>query len=453
MIGIEFSELAARLGFDEKSKLNDKKAQLFPNGTRHVEDEQTTSSIFLATLLGIKEFRESLLTSLNNSEASKISNQTAQLYAYTEVAPRGCFDDKEERPDALLILTTGKQNKIISWAAWIEVKVGNNVLDEKQLKKYLSLNKLSGVSTVISISNEFVSQVNISPTGIVNKNLFHWSWKFILSKLRQVKHLGIKDEDQQYLASQLILYLEKHKGITSFNYMGKNWKNDAEHIAKSEKSQDNAIQNVAAAWAQEEKDIALKLTDTKLEKYTYQQVDLALTKGELTNDKERVDNLKKQLLNKRILSTVYNVPNLNNKYLSPRMRKFDLTVHVNTTRAVLQIEIPATSIKGAKSIGQMSNFLQILSNTGEEDEIRIQVDFGRRKQSETESLKKLQEQKDSPYSTYVILNDYQKETIKNFKISYEHDFTKRDFFSPSKFIERIEEATSMFYSQVVAAFF
>lgn len=452
MVGIGFSELSSSLGFEEKFELNNKKAQLFPNGMRRVEDEQTTSSIFLAALLGIKEFRESILMTLNINEASKISNQTAQLYAYTEVAPRGCFDDKEERPDALLVLTTGKQNKIISWAAWFEFKVGNNLLDKEQLKNYLSLHK-SGVSTVISVSNEFVSQVKISPTGIVNKNLFHWSWMFILSELRKVKHSGIKDEDQQYLASELILYLEKHKGITSFNHMGKGWKSDAEHISKSENLQDKAVQNVAAVWAQEEKDIALKLTDTKLEKYSYQQVNLALTKGELTNDKERVDNLKKQLANKRILKTTYNVPNLNNKYLSSRMRKFDLTVHLSTTRNVLQIEIPSTCIKGAKSIGQMSNFLQLLSNTGEEDEIKIQADFGRRKQSKIESLKKLQEQKGGSYSTYVILEDYQKEEIKSFKISYEYDFTKRDFFSPSKFIERIEDATIMFYSQVVAAFF
>lgn len=453
MIGIEFSELSRRLGFEKKSDLDDRKAQLFPNGKRRVEDEQTTSSIFLATLLGIKEFRESLLETLNIKDASKISNHTAQLYAYTEVAPRGYFDTGEERPDALLVLTTGKQNKTVSWAAWIEVKVGNNLLDREQLKSYLSLYKSSGVSTVISISNEFVSQVNINPTGIVNKNLFHWSWKFILSELRQVKHSGIKDEDQQYLASELILYLDRHEGITYFNSMGKTWKTDAEHISKAEKLCDSDVQNVATAWAQEEKDIALKLTDTKLAKYAYQQVGLALTKGELTNDKERIDNLKKQLVNKRILSTTYNVPNLNNKYLSPRMRKFNLTVHLNNTRVVLQIEVPSTSVKGAKSIGQMSSFLQLLSNTGEEDEIKIQVDFGRRKQSETESLKKLQEQKADTFSNYIILEGYQKEQIKNFKISYEHDFIKRNFYSPCKFIECIEEATSMFYRQVIAAFF
>lgn len=427
MAEFDFDELMFKLGFDSVSEFNKKKARLFPCGSRRVEDEQTTTSIFLAALVGIKEFRESLLKSLGIREALKISNQTAELFAYTEIAPPNEFNDSVERPDALLVLTTGKQSKTVSWTAWIESKVGKNSLCKDQLKRYLSVGKKLELPTVISISNEFVSQSNINPSGIVDKNLFHWSWSFILSQLRQVKHRGIKDEDQHYIASELIFYLENHKGISDFNHMGKTWKIDAEYVSKAHslKTDEAQICSVVRAWSQEEKDIALKLADKDTGKTGYHPVCLGLNKAEMANDNERANNLKRSLAEKRVLKSTFMIPDLKEKFFTPKQRYFDLTVYLTGTRILLEMHV--APFKGTKSVSQLSSLLQILTLSGQEDEINIKAEFARKKFTQGESIKNLLKEKENKrISGYKILEGFPKEPVKRFTIFYYYDFMKKN---------------------------
>ena len=127
------------------AELDKKKARLFPSG--NTDTEVPTTSIFLASLCAVKEYREELLISLG---INKIKTRNVNLHAYTEIES----DSKEDRPDGLLVITSGKHNPVIEWAAFIEAKVGNNTICEKQIARYVDFGKEIGVNTIISISNE-----------------------------------------------------------------------------------------------------------------------------------------------------------------------------------------------------------------------------------------------------------------------------------------------------------
>ena len=107
-------------------ELEAKRAKLFPYGqTSH---ETHTVSIFLASLSAVKEYREGLFSVLG---AKKINLQTAQLHVFTEISDKKLNKNKnEDRPDGLVVITSGKKDPIIEWSCFIEAKVGNNYIEQ-----------------------------------------------------------------------------------------------------------------------------------------------------------------------------------------------------------------------------------------------------------------------------------------------------------------------------------
>lgn len=448
MIGKNLKQLHEYLGYDSHENLQNRRAKLFPIGNRKVEDEPTTCSIFLATLVGIQEFRENLLATLNLPEANKICNQTAELHAFVEVAPRDVFPNTKDRPDGLLILTTGKTDKTIVWGSWIEAKTITD-LTRDQLQNYLDLKKY-GIQNVISISNDFTTQPQINPTGIINKHLFHWSWRSIRSLLKQTRNRGISDMAQQYIASELIRYLEGHKGISAFVDMGKNWKEAAEHIADvtTRKNHKSQASEIAAAWIQEEKDIAMELSENELGKLGFFPVDLVLSRQERKKDTARFQNHIDDLIKKSKLSTSYDIshPTTN----KPQCR-FDLTINFPNNNIELAVDIPASQDGKAKR--QVTQLLGMLVNAGLEDLVKLQAHYGNRRYSEEESLAVLRKQNQSPTEkSYKIVDKSLGAEIKSFRISYTPHFAKVAFNHPKKFIRTIEDETKAFYEQIIACF-
>jgi len=164
---IPLSDLYQVFKLDSKDNLNKKKARLFPSG--NTESETTTTSIFLSSLCAVKEYREQLLSTLC---VNKIKTRNVNLFAFTELEN----ETKQERPDGLLVITSGKHNPIIEWVAFIEAKVGNNLINEDQISRYIQFGKEIGVKTLISISNEMVTSPTDSPiTTKSNFTLNHWS--------------------------------------------------------------------------------------------------------------------------------------------------------------------------------------------------------------------------------------------------------------------------------------
>jgi hypothetical protein len=444
MIGKKFSELQPLLKLENPPQ----SARLFPNGKSKLEEETTTCSIFLAALVGIKELQETLLLSLNNSEASRITNQSAQLHAFTEI------QTEDGRPDGLLVVTTGKRDKIISWAAYVEVKT-KATLEEEQVSRYLDQAKKDGVSAVITITNDFVTTTNINPTGVVNNKLFHWSWKSILSELRALSNNdAIADEDQVYLANELIMYLSGHKDIKDFNDMGKSWAEDAEHIVNDTKMPIKEKRELASrivnAWVREEADIAIKLCDNELES-GYHKITLDLKKEELQKDTAHGARLSEQLLNESLLRSTYIVPSLDAKvFAKASQRKMYVDLQFRGRKLCISMNVPAED--GKKAQGQTTSFLKRLSDSGIEDEIKIYAKYSY-KQSDPATLKTLQaEMKDQyNYAYSTVPDELKADSIKHFVVYNEIDLAG-NFYRNKKVIEMIEDYVITFYESVISSF-
>ena len=134
-------------------------------------DEMALTSIFLSTVRLVKEFREKIFKELKLSKGGTV-------YYYTEVS----FPDLDKsRIDGMVMIVKGN---VIRDIAFFEMKSKHNGIDKAQVERYIKISKLLGVATMVTVSNEFVSDSTHSPIKVrVPKNisLHHFSWTYLLT--------------------------------------------------------------------------------------------------------------------------------------------------------------------------------------------------------------------------------------------------------------------------------
>ena len=139
--------------------------------------EQRVASVFLATLSAVPDFADALMKSISIRMGKR-----SIINSFTEVVFLQQSGAIKDRPDGLLEHRNGKS----TWSALIEAKIGKAKIDTDQVQRYIQLARDNGTDSVITISNEFVSRPTHSPVSIPKNalrrvNLYHWSWKFIIT--------------------------------------------------------------------------------------------------------------------------------------------------------------------------------------------------------------------------------------------------------------------------------
>lgn len=231
-----------------------RKAKLIP--TYKIGDEMALTSVFLSSLKLIKEFRKIMSENMDLSRSGKI-------HIFTEVTFKE-FDNK--RIDGMILIEKG--NKIID-SALFEMKNGSNELELNQINSYIEIADAYKIPKLITISNQFVSHPTQSPLDLKKKRqvaIFHFSWTYILT----IAHIlladndtNIEDPDQVEIMREVVDYFEYDKsGICGFKSMKEGWKKTTEKINKQEslKKDDPDVLEAVQSWLQEEKDMALKLS-------------------------------------------------------------------------------------------------------------------------------------------------------------------------------------------------
>ena len=240
---------------DLQSQINLRQANLIP--TIKVGDEMALTSIFLSTIKLVKEFRNTIFKDLKFPRSGK------NLF-YTEVSFPDLF---EGRIDGMIVNVS---SGIIKDVMFFEMKNGSNKLDSEQLDKYIKLSRELKVDKLVTISNEFVSDVHETPVEKLrvpkNFNLYHLSWTYILT----LAHIllfdnddNIDDVDQVEIMKEVVKYLESDKsGVTGHSSMCIDWKEISEKLFKNEKLliSDKKVKEVVSSWHQKEKDLALMLS-------------------------------------------------------------------------------------------------------------------------------------------------------------------------------------------------
>lgn len=260
LIGLPIAEFEAYVkptNKDLKPEILVRPANLIP--TLKVGDEMALTSIFLSTIRLVKEFRDSILKDIKFPRSGK------NLF-FTEVSFPELFDG---RIDGMIVnVTSGKVKDVV----FFEMKNGKDKHNKDQIDKYIKLAKDLKVDKLVTISNEFVSDVNDTPVEKLkvpkNFNLYHLSWTYILT----IAHVllfenddNIEDRDQVEIMKEVVKYFESDKsGVNSHSSMNKGWKEIADKLFKNEKigHSDPKLNEVVRSWHQKEKDLALMLSRT-----------------------------------------------------------------------------------------------------------------------------------------------------------------------------------------------
>lgn len=243
--------------FDEflhNGQIQVQKTRLIP--TLKTGDEMALTSIFLSAVRLIKEYRDGLFRDIKLSRGGKV-------YFYTEVV---FTDINKSRIDGMILVVKAG---IIKDAAFFEMKNKSNEIDEAQIEAYIAIAKPLGVKTMVTVSNQFVSDPTHSPINIRvprNINLLHFSWTYLLTHghmlLFKNDH-NIQDQDQVEIMREVLLYLESPvSGVCGYTLMKPGWKELAENVRaqKPLKASDPYIEDAVVSWYEEEKDMALLLS-------------------------------------------------------------------------------------------------------------------------------------------------------------------------------------------------
>jgi hypothetical protein len=265
--------------------------------------EQRVASVFLATLSAVPDFAQVMLSSLGVRLGKR-----AFIDTYTEVVLKG-HKEVKDRPDGLIIVASGRG----AWKALVEAKIGATQLDDDQVQRYLQLARDCGLDAVITVSNQFVVRPTHSPIKahkiLTRKvDLFHWSWKMILTEavLLQTRE-AVTDPDQAFLLREFIRFLSHDSvGITGFDQMPKEWKDlvtlvkSGGTIAKASRE----AQVVVSAWHQEIRDLALRMSQ-----HLASSVDLKLARSHASDaDQLLADDVTLLAVHKRLEAELI-VPN------------------------------------------------------------------------------------------------------------------------------------------------
>lgn len=404
--------------------LEAKKARLFPAGNTNNEVE--TTSIFLASLSAIKEYREELFTRLG---IKKLNARNAILHAYTELSDSKTGD----RPDGLLVITSGKHNPIIEWAGFIESKVNNQDITSPQIEKYVDFSRSIGINDIITISNHLVTNPTNSPIKLKKRSfkLYHWSWTYLkVTASRLVRTNSVADEDHIYILQELRRYFDAHKNLKNYEHMGANWKNAVMEIhsfSPEQKIPSELLQHIVSSYIQEEKDISLQLTD----KSDY-HVELIAT----DNHEDVICDMLQS--SKMITST----------FMVDRNKKNTFSIEIDFIRQKVTCYTSIVIDKG-KAQAQTTALIKMFEDVAATSHILVHAYYIRKKSNnQNTSLANLIEER-SQAETYSVLNKQFGDDIKSFKIKTE-DLLRKDFSSVKNFVVKLESTAYRFLTQVMA---
>lgn len=332
----------SRQDFEFKGKY----ARLIPTLADSKKEERATS-ILLAALMSVHEFRKAMLQSINQRVGAR-----TKLEAWTEVVfkddtPSNKKKSPDDRPDGLIVLNTGRKK----WRALIEAKVNNDVVGEEQLLKYIKQAKGHGIDAVITITNQFVALPTHHPVPIPKKNLrsveiFHWSWTYIVTMAQLLLDKDkIESQDQRFILDEVVNYLDDpSSGKSGFSMMNKEWDGvvkSAFNKSKLSKNSDEVI-NTVDSWHQEQRELCLQMWPLVGEK-----VDVKLPRAHRGDPKHRMADDCEKLVSENTLSSVIEIPNA----------AADLIVTVDIARKSITCSMRLEAPKDKKSSSAKINWL------------------------------------------------------------------------------------------------
>lgn len=388
--------------------------------------EQRSTSVVLATMRGVYEFRKELLESIGVRVGKR-----SKLHTWTEVT----FAEKEKnkkkgRPDGLIIHDTGKGQ----WKALVEAKAGNSEIDEDQLHDYMKKAKEHGIDAVITISNQFVAMPSHHPVKVSRKlpkgvELYHWSWMYILTQATLLLEADdIDSPDQQFLMDEFVRYLSHSKsGIARFGRMNSEWKDVVSKVKSNAPLNKNSeeVGNTVTSWHQEQRDLCLVMS-----RRLGRPVKLNIGRKHRKDPRKRLQDDTAEFVKSKRLECEINIPDT----AAPISISADLTTR--TITCSMRLDAP----QDKKSTSARANWLvRQLSGVNPEDIYLKAIRAGRAEDTQARLRDVMQDAK-------VLESPNTDVTPSAFEVFYMLDLAGK-FSGNEVFIKKLEEAVPYFYEQ------
>ncbi|MCF6327443.1 MAG: hypothetical protein L3J21_09145 [Devosiaceae bacterium] len=381
----------------------------------------------LAAMCIVPEFARILLNPLS----AKLG-KTTKVRALTEVVFSNDRAQPINRPDGLILVTTGKRE----FRLLVEAKAKNASLSQSQVESYLKLARDERIDAVLTISNDFAANPKHSPltirsTFLRKVNLFHLSWSMILTHVDLLlNQKDIEDNDRVLIMRELQRYLSHGTtGVSGFTQMNRSWRDLVKAFSSGTPPSKNDPQllETITAWHQEQKDLCLILS-RKVGRHVTLKLPRKSRDDAQIWQKESLD----QLLLSNTLHCELDVPDAP----SP------VFVKANLARKTISISIKLKAPADRKSARARSNWLLRQLNNVADPRIQMLLHYPGKKPARAFEIIAL---RNSPEKV-----DDDSNISPNFLEVRLHDGLAGDFSGSKKFIERLEECLSNFYSQAVA---
>jgi hypothetical protein len=446
--------------YDNPEDLKRKRARLFPAfKTKKVIEEDVTSNIFLGCLVGILEFKKMFFQEINIKLRS-----SSEVHAYTQIDFEENNKSNYDTPDGLLVITEGRDEPIVTWVALLEFKTAGS-LNKDQILKYSEIAKKNHYSfdALITISNDLVSTPlhNIFGFRSTKKLMyFHFSWVRIQSMLQYVIQEGIKDDDQKYLAEQLLLYLKEHKDVQYFDKMNKDWESQVKTIQKSKSitgSDKDILTEIASDWLQEEQDLCFKVRSEHEKEIT-----VKLSRKEQDSINNRIDTIKKDIQKNKFLKSTYCIkPDTSGKsplsVIKNRNLEINNIIDINKRTQLVSAEIFNPKFEGAFLYTKIKNFVKPIVSIEPAKTDSINIKFyitGKQACIIDEPIcnyKKYLDRDNFPELFKELEIDLRETTIRKIEIEYFVDVSST-FYHRKNFIQTLEENFIIFFTQIIKPF-
>lgn len=439
---------------DEKEPKSDKKTKISVTGKRarlipvykstKNGNEMNLTSVFLSALVLVKEFREMFSKEIGLKRAGV-------LYAYTEVAfPKLKMylqnkDKTKDRIDGLLLVViSGK----IKDAVIFEMKSHAHTLNKDigQIERYIELAQELGIDKMVTVSNQFVTSPKYSPVAVKvpsKFNLYHFSWHYINTMgkiLWEDNDFNIVDVDQRNIMYEVTEFFDYgDSGVKNFDQTSNTWKDAIESFETGTVNpKDPYYSDAVLSWIQEERDIALKLS--QLLGYV-----VDTQKRSFSSLQERIDEETQVFLGQNhLLKSEFKIKNAVSK----------LTVEANANNKVVKASVIVQNPEGKKVTSQL-NFVKkqlegkCASSSPDKykamrSKLTLDVIFKGRAQDISINFAAFES------SEFEVINiaKEKKTEIKQIRVSYVMNYGN-DFTNRKKFITKYEDQILNFYHVIV----
>lgn len=388
--------------------------------------EKRIASVVLAVMTAVPAFARTLIASTGKS-----IGKSAKVECWTEVVFAGQEEFGNDRPDGLIIVSTGRSQ----WSALVEAKIGNQVLAADQVERYAELAKANGIDAVITISNQLVARADHHPIKLpkrlLNKvGLYHWSWMSVLTQAMLLDmEQSIDDPEQQFLLDETIRFLSYDStGINGLGQMNREWKEVVATIRNGGTLAKTApeVEATISGWHQEERDLCLIMS-----RHLGTPVGLRLERKHKDAPQERVKDDCLLLASEMRMCGSLQIPGA--------AADVEVTVDLQTRTIACSMELEAPKDK-QQTKARVNWLVRQLAKT-DNGEVHIRAKWPGRTPDTMESLSRVRE------NPAAIQTANAKLTPRAFEVLMVKDLAGK-FSGARSFVEHLERIVPEFYDQV-----